>query len=124
MESITQPSIEEYVEACNYPGRYDPEAVTRALRDYCQALTIKRRVREITRPWWRVDGLMESIIGIARAALDARAALAARAALDARAARVARAALAARDALAALDACAALAALAARDAREIGRAHV
>jgi hypothetical protein len=112
MERIT---MEQYVEACKYPGTIDDDAVGVALADYCKSLGITRTIKRIRHPWHDDQGL-QSIVDAAIGAIPTseRAARDARAALDALAARDARAAL---DALAARDARAALDALAARDAR-------
>ena len=118
--------FDRYVAACDYPGVLDEAKVNESLTQYCAALGITRKVQRIDRPWWRNLQLLETVIGVARAVLDAlaardaraaRAALDALAALDARDARDARAALDAGAALAARDARAALDALDARDAR-------
>src|ERR1700683_224781 len=112
--------LQNYIQACNYPGVLDEAAVNAALEDYVKALGIKRSVQRLA-SGWRVEdcpSIMRTVEDVlvrlrpnaARKARDARAASAARKALDARAASAAldaldaRAASAARDARAARDA--------------------
>ena len=41
MTAPRHPDFDRYVEACNYPGRLDPEAIERHLADYCAALGVE-----------------------------------------------------------------------------------
>ncbi len=113
------PLFAEYVEACNYPGTINEDAVQLALREYLSALGIKRNVVRLRRGWNLQDHppLRRAVVAI----LDDFAKRVKGACLDTGDARDARDARAALDALDALDARAARAALAALDARnELG----
>lgn len=110
--------FDRYVEACNYPGRFDEPAIRAALEKYLTALGIHRGVVQLRRGWdlqdhpslrMHVQKILDKIPNldsqaalVARDARDSQAAQdsqVARAAQDARAARVARDAQAAQAAL-------------------------
>ncbi len=119
--------LDQYKEACNYPGRLDPEAVHAHLTEYVRALGVKRQIVQLKVGWnihtepelrrhvEKIHDDFDRRTGRVRL-VRARAASAARdtrAASDASDARDARAAI---DASAASDASAAIAASAASDA--------
>lgn len=88
--------FDRYVEACNYPGRFDEPAIRAALEKYLTALGIHRGVVQLRRGWDLQDH--PSLRMHVQKILDKIPNLAAQAARDSLVARVARAALAARDA--------------------------
>jgi len=93
-------TLEQYKEACNYPGRLDQGEVEKNLRAYLKALGVKRTVRRLERGWKLDDH--PAIERAARSVLDDFAKW--RDALVALDARDARGALDARDAQDARDA--------------------
>jgi len=122
--------LDQYKEACNFPGKLDVAAVEKSLAAYCSALGVRREIVRLPRGWSleKYPPLSKMIHEVLTdfekrsgrkpsAALDALDARAAHAASDAHDAHDARAAHDAHDALDAHDARAAHDALDAHDAR-------
>ena len=131
-ESLRKELLKKYTEACNYPGLLNKTAVEKSLREYLDALGVKRKIQRIEQGWTLAEypslerytrAVIKKMYPIdardATAAIDARdarAAIDATAATDATAAREATDAIDATAAIDARDATAARAATAARDA--------
>src|SRR5580658_9745205 len=95
--------LDQYKEACNFPGRLDEVAVQRHLAEYCSALGVNRKIRRLPSNWMlsgepdlarNIDLILEDFAkrspkkkSAARDASAARAALAASDASDASDAR-------------------------------------
>jgi Flp pilus assembly CpaE family ATPase len=47
--------FDQFVAACNYPGRLDEVAVNEALHRYCKALKVQRRIVRVGEAFWRHD---------------------------------------------------------------------
>lgn len=56
--------FKRYVEACNYPGAIDPEAVQHYLEEYVRALGIMRQVVQLQAGWTleQHPGLWKSVV--------------------------------------------------------------
>ena len=109
---MSQTKLEQYIQACNYPGRLDVAEVEKQLAQYLMMFKIDRRIVRLESGWTLAQhpSLQRSVYAILdrlRSAVtkfdaqDAQAARAARDAQDAVAAQAARAARAAWDAQAA-----------------------
>ncbi len=134
---MSQTKLEQYIQACNYPGRLDVAEVEKQLAQYLMMFKIDRRIVRLESGWTLAQhpSLQRSVYAIldrlrsavtkfdaqdaqaARAARDAQDAVAAQAARATGAAWAAQAARDAVDAQAARDAQDAVAAQAARAAR-------
>ena len=102
----TPATLEQYVDACNYPGVLNEAAVETALQEYLLALGVKKNVRRLPRGWTldehpAIARNVDFIIGQLRVASVAHVASDASVARDASDARVAHVASVARHRLAA-----------------------
>lgn len=69
---------EDFIEACNYPGKIDIEKVELALKSYLSCLRIERDVRQLKKNWnvYHYPDISESVRNVLTT-IDAKAAKAA-----------------------------------------------
>ena len=43
--------FDNYVNACNYPGKIDSKSVEKSLKNYLESLGIKKKIKQLKRGW-------------------------------------------------------------------------